>query len=411
MEHMGKPTKQEITPELVEDLLANAAIEIPEGGVFEKLKSAEQDGRRLTVKMGFDPTSPDLHLGHAVGMRQLKRFQDLGHTPVIIIGDFTGLIGDPSGRNKSRPLVDQEELERNAQTYIDQLGKVIDISDIEVHRNSEWLAGMTLQDVIKLLAQGTLSQVVTRDDFRKRLDAGTPVGLHEIIYPFLQGMDSVAIKADIEIGGVDQLYAFQAARQLQSNSGEDPQASVLMPLLRGLDGKMKMSKSLENYIGLSDEPRDMFGKVMSVPDDLIEEYLKLASGFSRDEIENMLAEMKQGRNPMEIKLALAHDITKTYHGDGQAEDALHFFDNQFRKRGHAREFTSIDIEDQDNVVDLLVALGVKSKAEARRLINQGAVTINGNQINDINEQLDSADGLKVKIGKKRFYETSLKTQK
>lgn len=411
MEYMGKPTKQEITPELVEDLLASAAIEIPEGGVFEKLKSAEREGRRLTVKMGFDPTSPDLHLGHAVGMRQLKRFQDLGHAPVIIIGDFTGLIGDPSGRNKSRPLVNQEGLERNSQTYIDQLSKVIDTSDIEVHRNSEWLAGMTLQDAIKLLAQGTLSQVVTRDDFRKRLEAGTPVGLHEIIYPFLQGMDSVAIKADIEIGGVDQLYAFQAARQLQSYGGEEPQASILMPLLRGLDGKKKMSKSLGNYIGLSDEPREMFGKVMSVPDDLIEEYLKLASGFSRDEIENMLAEMKQGRNPMELKIALAHDITKTYHGEEQAEDALRFFDNQFRKRGHAREFTTIDIEDQDNVVDLLVALGIKSKAEARRLITQGAVTINGNQISDINEQLDSADGLKVKIGKKRFYETSLKTKK
>ena len=410
-EKIAKNEKEIITPELVSGLLENAQIVIPEDGVFEKLKSAEEEGKQLRIKMGFDPTSPDLHLGHAVSMRQVKRFQDLGHLPVIIIGDFTGLIGDPSGRSESRPLAGKEELEQNAQSYIEQLGKVVDINNIEVHRNSEWLSGMNLEELIQLLAQGTLSQVISRDDFRKRLDSGSPIALHEIIYPYIQGADSVAVSADIEIGGVDQLYGFQAARMLQGKRGDDPEAAVLMPLLRGLDGVKKMSKSLGNYVGLDDEPRDMFGKLMSIPDTLIEEYLRLASGFNGEEIEAILNDIKLGANPMGVKLSLARNITETYHDEEKANDAQEYFAKQFQNRtAEELEYQLATIpETVRSVVDLIVAIDPStSKSQARRLIEQGGITIDGNRISDIEASIDSPDGLKVKLGKRRFFQTTTK---
>lgn len=409
MEYMKNNNLPEITPDLVRDLLENTQLVIPENGVYEKLHNAEIENKQLNIKMGFDPTSPDLHLGHAVSMRQLKRFQDLGHNVVIIIGDFTGQIGDPSGRNKSRPLVNKDELTQNAETYISQLGKILDISKIQVRKNSEWLEDMSLEEVIRLLAQGSLSQVISRDDFRKRLDAGSTVALHEIVYPFLQGMDSVAVNADIEVGGIDQLYAFQAARMLQGNRGDEQQASVFMPLLRGLDGVKKMSKSLGNYVGLSDEPRNMFGKVMSIPDTLIEEYLRLASGFSKEEIDSKLNEIAEGRNPIEVKLALAHNITCTYHNNDQADEALDYFNNQFRNRDETVIYENTVVDETDNLIDLLVQLDAgASKSKIRTLIEQGAVTINGAKATIENLTLETVDGLKIKIGKKRFFETQKK---
>ena len=406
-----QPDHQPITPESVAQLLENAQIVIPEDGVYNKLKSAEEEGRQLRIKMGFDPTSPDLHLGHAVSMHQLRRFQEMGHLPVIIIGDFTGRIGDPSGRNQSRPLATPEELTRNAETYIEQLGKVLDTSRIEVHRNSEWLEGMTLTDVIRLLAQGTLSQVISRDDFRKRLDAGSPVALHEIIYPFLQGMDSVAIDADIEVGGVDQLYAFQAGRTLQDNKGDDPQALVMMPLLRGLDGHKKMSKSLGNYVGLHDEPNNMFGKVMSIPDSLIEEYLRLASTFSDDETQGMLSAIQRGDNPMETKLRLACNITTTYHGETAADEAQGHFNRQFRgQREEERDYRVVKVaQGVTSLTDILVSTGVTdSRSKARRLINEGGVRINGEKVSlEASERLEQVDGLRIRAGRRNFIQTQV----
>ncbi len=409
---MNQPTDQEpITPEAVTRLLENAQIVLPEEGVYNKLKSAEEEGRQLRIKMGFDPTSPDLHLGHAVSMHQLRRFQEMGHLPVIIIGDFTGRIGDPSGRNQSRPLATPEELTRNAETYIDQLGKVLDISRIEVRRNSEWLEGMNLTDVIHLLAQGTLSQVITRDDFRKRLDAGSPIALHEIVYPFLQGMDSVAVDADIEVGGVDQLYAFQAGRTLQSNKGTDPQALVMMPLLRGLDGTKKMSKSLGNYVGLADKPSDMFGKVMSIPDLLLEEYLRLASTFTDDDIQQMMLGIQQGGNPMETKLRLAHNISTIYHGEDAAEDAKSHFDRHFRtRREEDRDYRVVPIAvGTTSLTDILVTAGVvDSRNRARRLINEGGVRVNGIKATlETSDNLNPVDGLRIKAGKRNFIQTKV----
>jgi tyrosyl-tRNA synthetase len=410
IENMKYQPNEAITPEIVGDLLQNAQLLIPENGVYDKLKSAEENGTQLRVKMGFDPTSPDLHLGHAVAMHQLRKFQDMGHIPVIIIGDFTGRIGDPGGRNSSRPLASAEQISRNSETYIDQLSKVLDISKIEIHRNSEWLEAMNLTDVINLLAQGTLSSVITRDDFRKRLNEGSPIALHEIVYPLLQGADSVAVSADIELGGVDQLYAFQAGRSLQHNKGIDPQALVMMPLLRGLDGSKKMSKSLGNYIGLSDEPNDMFGKVMSIPDTLIEEYLRLASSFSAETIAEMTKRIADGSNPMEVKLLLAGNIVTTYHGILASEQASEHFARQFRNKDGDRAYKVVNVaKNVTSLIDVLMHASIAgSKTQARRLISDGAVKIDGNQISSEEfDKLESIDGLKIKAGKRNFIQVKL----
>ena len=405
-EHMSSNPEQEATKEyLINSILDNAQILIPENGVREKIRSAELEARPLRVKMGFDPTSPDLHLGHAVSMHQLRRFQELGHTPVIIIGDFTGRIGDPTGRNKSRPLANGEDLARNAETYIDQLSKVIDVSKVEIHYNSEWLENLKLADLIHILAQGTLSQTITRDDFRKRLEENSPIALHEIIYPYLQGLDSLAIDADIEVGGVDQLYAFQAARLLQGSKDIDPEALVLMPLLRGLDGEKKMSKSLGNYIGLSDEPENMFGKVMSIPDVLIEEYLRLASSFSADEINELTTRVQEG-NAMDVKLRLAFDIVKTYHSSEAADGALDYFNKQFRSKSlEDQVYEDVTVEQGDSLSDVLVKQGVvDSYSKARRLFQQGGVRVEGEKISfEQSQALTSLNGLKIRVGKKNFF--------
>ncbi|PID33298.1 tyrosine--tRNA ligase [Candidatus Saccharibacteria bacterium] len=377
---------------------------IPEDGVLKSLDIAKREKRRLRIKMGFDPTSADLHLGHAVPMMQLKRFQEAGHLPVVIIGDFTGRIGDPSGRNKSRPVVSPEALIRNASTYVDQLGKILDVSDIEIHYNSEWLGGMNLSRLIDILSRGSLSQIISRDDFRKRISSGSTIGLHEIIYPYLQGLDSVEVDADIEVGGIDQLYACQAARTLQKSYGRRPEALVLTPLLTGTDGSHKMSKSLGNYIGLNDLPSDMFGKVMSIPDSLIEEYIRLASSFDpqrASEYIRMLSEVSS--NPMEVKLDLAYNIVETYHGSALADQALEFFNNQFRKGGK-KSYITVEVDKPSSLPDLLVKIGAaKSRSDARRLIVQGAVKINSSKVSDIGYTIDSYDNVEVSVGKLRFY--------
>lgn len=414
MTSKSEPIDEATKHALVKEITTNAQILIPENGVEQKLRIAEDEGRPLRVKMGFDPTSPDLHLGHAVSMMQLKRFQRLGHLPVVIIGDFTGRIGDPSGKNKSRPTVEPEVLEENAKTYFDQLGKVLDVSTIEVHHNSEWLDKMTVSELIKVLAQGSLAQIISRDDFRKRLDSQSPIGLHEIVYPYLQGTDSVEIKADIEVGGVDQLYAFQAARTLQQGAKEAPEALVLMPLLRGLDGTNKMSKSLGNYIGLTDEPNDMFGKVMSIPDTLIEEYLRLASSFSVTEIEEKLASMSSGGvNPMDIKIELATNITELYHDVTVAKEAKDYFNRQFRGSSEAnRDYETVNVSGiNKDTAGLILEIGAaKSKSEARRLIKQGGVRVNGERVIDEDHVMEEINNTKVQVGKRRFYRITIESR-
>ena len=300
---------------------------IPENGLKEKLALAEKEHRPLIVKFGMDPTAPDLHLGHAVGLKKLRQFQEAGHELCLIVGDFTAAIGDPSGRNTTRPPLSREEIEKNAKTYIDQLGKVVDMTkNIKVVYNGEWMNKMTPADFIKLLSKATLAQVMQREDFAMRYKENVPIALHELVYPLMQGYDSVMVKSDIEFGGRDQLLNCLVGKSLQESMGMPGQIVVGMPLLVGLDGKMKMSKSKGNYIGLTEPANDMYGKAMSIPDDLIPDWVELVTDWTPDEKSKAVADYKNGSvNPMEIKKKIAFNIVEQYHDKAAAEAAKHFF--------------------------------------------------------------------------------------
>jgi tyrosyl-tRNA synthetase len=397
----------------LKEVLDGAEIVIPDDVIKEKLALSEKEGRPLIVKLGCDPTSPDLHIGHSVVFKKMKLFQDAGHKIVIIIGDFTALIGDPSGRNKTRPPLSEEQIENNAKTYIEQLGKVLDVSKIEVRRNSEWFGGMTMSDTIKLLASYNLGRMLVRDDFKKRFESEIPIAMHELLYPLLQGYDSIMIHADIEIGGTDQLFNLQVGRYLQETYGLPAQGIMCMPLLRGLDGVHKMSKSLGNYIALTDEPKEMFGKVMSTPDDLLPEYINLTTDFSVEEKSKLLKRL-ESENPIEIKKIIAKNLVKQYHDQEQADEAEQFFYNQFQnKNKDTIEYVEVKVGDlgiknESSIVDLLIALSlVGSKSEARRLIEQGGVTINGEKIKDSNFNFQSLESFKLTVGKQNFYQIIL----
>jgi len=382
-------------------ILENIEINLPEGELIKKINS----GKVLNIKMGFDPTSPDLHLGHAVAIRKLKEFQDLGHKIIIIIGDYTALIGDPSGKDKTRPTLSAEEIEKNSKTYINQLGKILDIEKIEVRRNSEWLSAMDFNEFISLLSKYTVQQIMERNDFHDRFEKGVPISLHEIIYPLIQGYDSVKIKADVEIGGQDQLFNLLIGRYLQEKYGQEPQVAVCVPLLRGLDGVQKMSKSLKNYIGLTDSSNDIYGKTMSIKDDLIEEYLKLATSFSEEEKQNCFNLLKKGENPINIKKKIAFNITETYTSKEEAEKAQKDFENKFQKRKlEDIDYIEVEISSEKNLVELIANLLKKSKSEVRKLFEAGAVSIDGEKIFDINLEIKTIKKETIlKVGKLNYF--------
>ncbi|MDD3046064.1 MAG: tyrosine--tRNA ligase [Candidatus Pacebacteria bacterium] len=382
-------------------ILENIEINLPEGELIKKINS----GKVLNIKMGFDPTSPDLHLGHAVAIRKLKEFQDLGHKIIIIIGDYTALIGDPSGKDKTRPTLSAEEIEKNSKTYINQLGKILDIEKIEVRRNSEWLSVMDFNEFISLLSKYTVQQIMERNDFHDRFEKGVPISLHEIIYPLIQGYDSVKIKADVEIGGQDQLFNLLIGRYLQEKYGQEPQVAVCVPLLRGLDGVQKMSKSLKNYIGLTDSSNDIYGKTMSIKDDLIEEYLKLATSFSEEEKQNCFNLLKKGENPINIKKKIAFNITETYTSKEEAEKAQKDFENKFQKRKlEDIDYIEVEISSEKNLVELIANLLKKSKSEVRKLFEAGAVSIDGEKIFDINLEIKTIKKETIlKVGKLNYF--------
>ena len=382
-------------------ILENIEINLPEGELIKKINS----GKVLNIKMGFDPTSPDLHLGHAVAIRKLKEFQDLGHKIIIIIGDYTALIGDPSGKDKTRPTLSAEEIEKNSKTYINQLGKILDIEKIEVRRNSEWLSVMDFNEFISLLSKYTVQQIMERNDFHDRFEKGVPISLHEIIYPLIQGYDSVKIKADVEIGGQDQLFNLLIGRYLQEKYGQEPQVAVCVPLLRGLDGVQKMSKSLKNYIGLTDSSNDIYGKTMSIKDDLIEEYLKLATSFSEEEKQNCFNLFKKGENPINIKKKIAFNITETYTSKEEAEKAQKDFENKFQKRKlEDIDYIEVEISSEKNLVELIANLLKKSKSEVRKLFEAGAVSIDGEKIFDINLEIKTIKKETIlKVGKLNYF--------
>jgi tyrosyl-tRNA synthetase len=352
--------------------LRERAVEIH---VEDHLRARLERGDRLRVKLGLDPTAPDLHVGHLVVLDTLRAFQDDGHTVVLIIGDYTAMIGDPSGRSETRPMLTPEQVAANAETYFHQVERVLDRSRIEVRHNSEWLASMTAADILRLMAKATVQQVLQREDFAERMRAGTPIGAHEILYPFSQAYDSVAVRADVEIGGTDQLFNLLFGREIQKAYGQQPQDVAVFPLLEGTDGVQKMSKSLGNYIGITEPAGQVYGKTMSIPDALIEKYVRLVSGLTRERQDEVLA-MK----PRDAKAALAHALVSRLDGDDEARRAEEDFNVRFRKREIPTEREPYPKEGAD-LVTILIETGIAtSRNDARRLLEQGGVRVNGEKV-------------------------------
>ncbi|RXM37969.1 tyrosine--tRNA ligase [Chryseobacterium sp. CH21] len=397
---------------MIHPLQENVAIILPENGLEEKLAQAEKENRKLSIKLGFDPTAPDLHLGHAVVLKKLKQFQDLGHQIIIVVGSFTARIGDPTGKNKARKPLSAEDVEHNAQTYINQLSKVIDVQKTKIVFNSDWLDTLNFSEVVQLLSKVTVAQLMHRNDFNKRFTENTPIAMHELVYPILQGFDSVKIECDIEMGGTDQLFNCTMGRQLQEVHQMPAQIVMCMPLLRGLDGKEKMSKSLNNIIGLTDDPNEMFGKTMSIPDALIEEFINLTTDFSTEEKTVLLSRIKEGENPMNIKKLIAKNIISQYHDATSAENAEQFFINQFQNKNFEEKvyepvaiLSLKSIENRISLVELCHQLkNDLSKSAIRRLIESGGIQINTIKITEANEEMELIPQTKIKIGKRGFFE-------
>jgi len=370
----------------------------------QRLAAAAKAGRQLRVKLGLDPTAPDIHLGHTVVLRKMRQFQLLGHKAVLIIGDYTARIGDPSGVNKTRPVLSPEEIEVNARTYIEQAGKILDISPakFEVRRNSEWLAKWSFADVLKVAAQMTVARMMERDTFELRFKGGIPIGVHEFLYPLMQGYDSICVQADIELGGSDQTFNNLVGRQLQANAGQPPQIVVIMPILIGLDGQEKMSKSKGNYIGVAESPKEMFGKIMSIPDALMENYLTLLTDLPREKIDELIDPNRT--HPRQAKAALGRMIVATYHGQDAAQEASDEFDRVFAEKQTPTDMPEIRAASAAmNIIDLIVlASFAPSKSEARRLVLQNAVSIDDSRIADPNANVELKTGQVLRVGKRRF---------
>lgn len=396
----------------LERLTSYATHVIPEGGLEEKLAEAAKSGRPLRVKLGVDPTALDVHLGWAVVLRRLRLFQDFGHTAVLIIGDFTARVGDPSGRSKTRPRLEREQVEAYASACVDKVTQILLRDSLEIRYNSEWLENLDSERFLWLAAQSTVARMLDRDDFCERYEAGNPISIVEFIYPLLQAYDSVAVEADVELGGNDQVFNLVAGRDLQRAVGRPPQVCLTLPLLRGTDGKLKMSQSYGNYICIDDEPADMFGKLMSISDDLLPEYIRLAAGFDLEEAEELVAELGDGRvSPRDAKRALARSVVELYHGREAAETALEEFDRVFVKGGLPGDIPNVELDPSEAregrilAARLVALLGlVPSNSEGRRMIEQGAVRIGGEHVTDPNAEIEVSglDGRVVSVGKRRF---------
>lgn len=378
---------------------------LPEDEFFKKLEKSVATNTPLTVKLGLDPTAPDIHLGHTVVLRKLKLFQDLGHQVVILIGDFTARIGDPTGKSATRPPLDEEAVKRNAATYKEQIFKVLDEEKTIVRYNSEWLGKLNFADVLKLAAQYTVARMLERDDFHKRYTEGRSIGVHEFMYPLMQGYDSVALHADVEFGGTDQTFNLLMGRHLQEQYGQAPQTIITMPILEGLDGVQKMSKSLGNYIGISDEPADMYGKAMSIPDELMMRYFMLVTDMSIEEQEKLSAGLADGSvHPRDTKMKLAYTIVRLYHGEAAAEEAQNHFISVFQKHALPEDIPEYAVELSDEptfIPAFLTAAGLTaSNGEARRSIKAGAFKIDGEKCGEENVVL-KAD-MVLQVGKRKF---------
>jgi len=378
---------------------------VPETELLEKLKKSRKDNKPLKVKLGVDPTRPDLHLGHSVILRKLRQFQDLGHDAILIIGGFTAMIGDPTGQNKTRPPLTAEEIRENAQTYIDQAKKILDTEKITIINNIDWLGKMTFIDVVKLSSKLTIARMIERDDFSRRFENNEPISLHEFLYPLAQGQDSVHLKSDIELGGTDQKFNLLVGRHLQKEDGQEPQVCLMMPLLVGTDGTLKMSKSYDNYIGIDEDPNEMYGKVLSIPDDMIFTYFELLTDIPSEKLPAY--KEKALSDPRNTKHDLAWKITEMYHGISKAEEARSYFEQTVVNKeipDDAPEFV-YKPEESFRLLDIVNDTGfTSSNAETKRLIKQGGISIDDQKITDINYEVSFSKNEEktLKVGKRKF---------
>jgi len=389
-------------------IMREGAVEFyGEEELAKRLASCLEEGRPLRVKLGMDPSSADLHLGHSVVLMKLRRFQELGHTPIFLIGDFTARIGDPSGRNKTRPALDEDQVKQNAKTYVDQVAKILDVSSVEVRFNGEWMDTMSPSDFVRLCSQATVARMLERDDFAKRYASEIPIFVHEFLYPFVQAYDSVALEADVELGGTDQTFNLLMGREVQRSYGQEPQAVITHPLLVGLDGHEKMSKSLGNSIGITDEAVEMYGKVMSIPDDAMSEWCRLLSAGEWGELAAALAGLSQGEgNPMSLKHELAGRIVSRIYDDQASEGARDHFRRVVQRKEVPKDIPTVAIElggrDGLKLFEVLVEAELaSSKSEARRLVQQGAVSVDKDRIKDAASLFGIGEKL-IQVGKRRF---------
>lgn len=394
------------------DVIKKGTVEIiPEDELAAKIEKSIKEKKPLNIKLGCDPSRPDLHIGHSVVLNKLREFQDFGHTAILIIGDYTGMIGDPSGKKKTRPQLTFEETRQNGLTYFEQASKILDRDKTKILYNSQWLSKLDLEKLIGIMSKFTVQRILERDDFTKRLKEQTEISLHEILYPIMQGYDSVAIDADVELGGTDQKFNNLVGRDMQKRFGKEPQIVVLMPLLEGTDGSEKMSKSLGNAIGISDDPKDIFGKAMSIPDTLIYKYFELGTRVPLERLNEIKCRLENpNTNPRDVKRELAFELVKLYYDEAAAVNARDEFDKIFIKKEIPDDIQEIHITDNDKkLIDIIFENNLaESKSNARRLIEQGAVSINGDKINDVNFTLTESGEFVIKAGKKKFLKVIIK---
>lgn len=395
------------------DLIRRGAVEIiPEEELVQKIEKSIKSGKPLNIKLGCDPSRPDLHIGHSVVLRKLAQFQQLGHQAILIIGDFTGMIGDPSGRNSTRPALTLEQTRINGESYFQQASKILDKNKTKIVYNSEWLGKMSFEDVIKLASKYTVARMLERDDFTKRYKSGEPISIHEFLYPLAQAMDSVAIQSDVELGGTDQKFNLLVGRDIQREYAVEPQVILTMPLLVGTDGVEKMSKSYDNYIGISDPPEQIFGRTMSIPDTLIYTYFELATNVSNERLKEIKAALEDGKtNPRDLKRELARTLVAMYYDEAAAIKAQEEFDKIFIKKEIPDEIDEFNIGENKeiNILDLLLLVNfAPSKGEAKRLVQQGGVSIDGEKVSDVHQNIKIKSGMILKVGKRKFIKLTKK---
>jgi len=385
------------------DLIGRGVEEIiPESNLEKKIEKSISDSKPMKVKLGCDPSKPDLHFGHSLVLNKLAHFQSLGHQAVLVIGDFTAMIGDPSGRNKTRPQLSLEESKENSESYIEQAGVILDKKSLDIVYNSDWLSKLNFNDIISLSSKYTVAQMIERDDFTKRYKEGLPIALHEFMYPLAQGYDSVVLKSDVELGGTDQKFNLLVGRHLQKLSNQSPQVIITTPLLVGTDGVNKMSKSYDNYIGITENANDMYGKVLSIPDDLSGDYYEYLTNLSKDELDEVKKDLE--KNPRDLKRQLARMLVEIYHDKNEAVQAEESFDKLFIKKDVPDEMPECTIMSNVKVIDLITDNTlVGSRGDAKRLVKQGAVSIDGNKVDDINFEVSQSNTPQIlKAGKRRF---------